>query len=107
MPAIVDHSAFTQPGDADIRIWRYLDLAKLVSVLNDESLHFARIDQLTDQYEGSLSKKEYDYWRELAAHGEGTGELPETWRNRYFDVLMSNARRARRSMYVNCWHMGR
>lgn len=42
----------------------------------------------------------------MAAKAEATPEqLPPEWRGRYLDVLMLNARRARLSMYVSCWHL--
>jgi len=83
-----------------------MDFAKLVAMLQQGALYFARLDQLADPFEGSLSKAEYDRWVETAAKGEAEGTLPVHWRGSYFEILMLNARRARQTMYVNCWYSG-
>ena len=82
-----------------------MDFAKFVSLLDTGALHFSRVDQFTDPFEGSLSKTEFEYWRDIAAKGEADATLPPAWKGKYFDILLDNARRARRSMYVNCWHL--
>jgi hypothetical protein len=47
------HYVFESPGDPDIPLWRYMDLAKLVSLLDRGALWFARADLLGDRFEGS------------------------------------------------------
>lgn len=105
MPADTQHPAFSQPTDAATPIWRYMDLAKYIALLNTQSLHFSRLDKLGDPFEGSLSKAEYKRLQELAEQGEKKGDLPVEWRGRYFDILMGSTRCARREIYVSCWHM--
>lgn len=104
MPATVDHPAFVQPDNPLTKIWRYIDFPKLISLLHTRCLHFTRIDQLGDPFEGSLSKTEFEHWQEVAAEGERSGDLPPDWKRRYVDVLLANARRTRRACYANCWH---
>jgi hypothetical protein len=82
-----------------------MDFAKYVALLRSNSLHFARLDKLEDPFEGSLTKAEYEEYQATAAQGEAKGDLPDDWKGRYFDVLLQNARNARRSCYVNCWHI--
>jgi hypothetical protein len=105
MPATTDHPAFVQPPNAAVKIWRYMDFAKLVALLSTGALYFARVDQLDDPFEGSLSKAEFEHWKQVAADGEAKGTIPERWRGRYLDIVLANARRARRAIYVNCWHL--
>lgn len=105
MPADTQHPAFLQPADVAASIWRYMDLAKYISLLGSESLNFARLDKLSDPFEGSLSKAEYERLQELAEYGESKGDLPNDWKGRYFDVLMGSTRSMRREVYVSCWHM--
>jgi len=105
MPAITDHPAFLQPADRTAKIWRYIDLARLVALLSSRSLYFPRLDQLDDPFEGSLSKAEFDHWKEVAEAGERDGTLPAHWKGRYLDILLGNSRRARKAVYVNCWHL--
>lgn len=102
---MTDHPSFKQPSPASCTIWRYLDFAKLVAMLEAGALYFSRVDQLKDPFEGSLSRAEFERWEGVArAAEEYPNRLPVEWRGHYFDILMQNARRARRSMFVNCWH---
>lgn len=107
MAADTSHPAIRQPPDTGIPVWRYMDFAKYVAMLKSSSIHFARLDTLGDPFEGSLSRAEYEHWKGVAEAGEKNGDLPPEWRGRYFDVLMSNTRRARKESYVSCWHMNR
>ena len=38
----------------DLTLWRYMDLAKFLSLLDESSLYFTRIDHFNDSYEGAL-----------------------------------------------------
>lgn len=42
--------------DNEARIWRYLDLAKFVRMLDTKKLFFASANALTDAYEGTLTR---------------------------------------------------
>ena len=48
-----EHPVFKQPPDENIRIWRYMDFTKFVSVLDTQSLFFSRSDRLGDLFEGA------------------------------------------------------
>jgi hypothetical protein len=48
------HELFERPERAD-RIWRYMDFAKLVDLLDRNALFFARADCMSDPWEGGLS----------------------------------------------------
>lgn len=43
--------------DENAVLWRYMDLAKLLTLLQNKSLFFCRIDKLGDQFEGRWSEK--------------------------------------------------
>ena len=105
MPADCNHPAFDQPLDTAIPVWRYMDFAKYVAMLEASSLHFSRLDLLGDPFEGSLSKAEFDRLSELAKRSEEEGTLPDRWKGRYLDVLLHSARAGRKQNYVSCWHM--
>jgi len=49
-----EHPAFLPPDQQGAKIWRYMDLAKFLSVLDKASLYFTRVDQLSsfDRFEG-------------------------------------------------------
>jgi len=44
------------------RIWRYFDLAKFVHLITSETLHFTRIDQFKDKFEGSYPLQNLKDW---------------------------------------------
>ena len=58
-----------QPPDGNMKIWRYVDLPKLIDFLETGSLHFARADTLGDPYEGSWTLLN------LAARGQQIREM--------------------------------
>src|SRR6266446_683318 len=48
-------TAFAVP-DLEAKIWRFMSLAELVSLLSKQALFFSRADKLDDPFEGSLPK---------------------------------------------------
>ena len=51
-----DHHVFKVPDNPEIRIWRYMDFTKFVSMMDLNSLYFSRSDLLGDTFEGSFPK---------------------------------------------------
>jgi hypothetical protein len=51
-PENLAHPCFPQPADPTVRVWRYVDFAKLVWALTQGALVLTRIDTLTDKREG-------------------------------------------------------
>ena len=96
------HPTFKQPVNEDIKVWRYMDFTKLVSLLDSRRLFFNRADLFSDPFEGSWPKENYlnrgirpdknskvtleEYERANKEHGEKNKE----WR---------------KHMAVSCWHM--
>lgn len=54
---VSDHPVFKEPGDREIKIWRYMDFTKLVFSLEESGLFFSRLDRLGDPFEGSVPRK--------------------------------------------------
>ena len=87
----------------DATLWRYMDFAKFVSLLEGGALFFTRLDKLGDPFEGAWSD------RNLAMIGQGLGAprgtkfaaAMEAWR-----TVVANNREQRRYTLVNCWHAG-
>jgi hypothetical protein len=50
--------------DDDTILWRYMDLAKFISLLKDKTLYMTRADMFEDPFEGAVgllrNQKEYD-----------------------------------------------
>jgi hypothetical protein len=51
-----EHESFRLPTNKDVSIWRYMDLAKYLSMLDRRSLFFARATLLGDPFEDSTPK---------------------------------------------------
>ncbi len=95
----------------DMQLWRYVDLAKLVSLSTSESLWFPRADKLSDTHEGSLTSPDVDaraarMQASLTAVPENVKQrinvdrLSRSWEN----VFSSGIRSAREAFAISCWH---
>lgn len=92
------HPAFKVPDNLNIKIWRYLDFTKFVSLLETESLFFCRADCFDDPFEGSFpqaNKKLQD--KELK---KATPEEQEAW-----ERWVQGRKEDRKRIMINCWHM--
>ncbi len=94
-----EHPVFITPED-DTKIWRYLDLTKLLDILYRQKIYFPRADRLGDPYEGSYPKTNVDYRNTKLAELvkpdiflnlnykdriKAEGKFNRTWRN-YFGI---------------------
>jgi hypothetical protein len=82
-----DRMGIYYPQFSDYPLWRYLDLPRFMSMLEESSLFFARADTLGDPFEG--------------AYARGNTQLPEDQKQtleRYFTSVAQH-------FYVNCWHI--
>ena len=99
-----EHLAFESPEDENIKVWRYTDFTKLLSLLDKSALYFCRLDQLKDPFEGSLTRSNVearksfieDMWKDKIENKE-IAELME--REPEFN------KNIRKSCFVNCWHI--
>jgi hypothetical protein len=82
---------FKPPSNPRIKIWRYMDFTKYVSLLEDESLFFCRGDFFEDPFEGSYTKLN----KEIAAIEWGILSVGTS------DIY----KRIRQWTLINCWHM--
>jgi hypothetical protein len=109
------------PSD-DQQVWRYLDFAKFVAMLDSSELYLARADTFVDPFELAIPRLDVAAAREaaltllrggaaaregviayLAYHGERAAddlrELPDERLGRELLRLTNH------SLYVSCWHM--
>ncbi|MEB0287211.1 DUF2971 domain-containing protein [Cryobacterium sp. 10S3] len=76
------HDSFPdQPAD-DATIWRYMDLARFISILEDQALYFASAASMSDKWEGAY----------------GTNYVPPSKSSRYIAGAL-----IQESMYLSCW----
>ena len=89
------HEVFQAPENTNVKLWRYMDFTKLVSLLDRKALFFARADRLGDPFEGSYSLAT------IAARPAVFGEQAEainTSGASFFRALV-------KWTAINCWHM--
>lgn len=93
----LQHECFPQPPDPQIRVWRYLDLAKFVWLLSNRKLWLSRIDLLQDSYEGTTPRILVAA-RDQYFKSEGLDNIAAQW--------PGITQRSRTATYASCWHSG-
>lgn len=83
------HQAFAPPSNLDMKIWRYMDFAQFVSILDEKGLFFTRADLFEDKFEGTMSQPLYDYLQRMGDPEQHAWLLRIT----------------RGWSFVNCWRM--
>lgn len=120
---IQDHPSFDCPEDEAI-IWRYMDLAKFMSLLETRKLYFSRADLLGDPFEYARPRKSIEQgikaneeWRQQAIAeieakppSEMKAKILQAIEERYASMkepLSSGYANPdiRQSLYVSCWHI--
>lgn len=97
MPAETDHPCFVAPEDKNIKIWRYMDFTKFVSLLETEALFLSRVDKFEDPYEGATSHAN----AQIRLHLYKDNGIPEEALHQMSKFMEWT----RLWTYVNCWHM--
>ena len=90
---------FPQPPDKSIRVWRYMDLAKFIWLLDKRKLYLPRLGSLDDSHEGSVTQKlalAYERFIKMFVPERGEKDLQS---------LSQYGRDLRKASYVSCWRM--
>ena len=89
-----EHPGFKSPNE-DATLWRCMDFTKFVSLLETQSLYFARADRLGDPFDGSYSRANTALRPALYEW-----KLPDADWGR----LWSFFKAMRQFTLINCWH---
>lgn len=118
-PMWQQHAEITFPTDEKAAIWRYLDFAAFIDLLDSSSLHFSRLDALGDPFEGYGTAMDYLKFKlpEQIFRSAGGAPAPvrgklEQWRaqqSRDYEqdqaaTLLKRIAVAE-TCWANCWHM--
>lgn len=98
--SVTEDPAFVAPANVDVKIWRYMDFAKFVSMLEEAGLFFARLDRLGDPFEGSSTRAEVARRREW---WKGLGNPQQVRRAQ--EIVPQVLKWQRQWTYVSCWQM--
>lgn len=90
--------AIIQPDNENVKVWRYMDFTKFISLIETQSLHFTRVDKFEDPFEGSLPNRTIDVKNRLLAYSSG-----EERRIQIREAKSKN-KTYRQHFAVNCWH---
>lgn len=99
----VEHRAFGKPVDEHAKVWRYMDLAKFISLLDSQGVYFTRIDRFQDKFEGAIT-------RPMFGHSYGTtfGDPPppDSWIDpeEGKKVQISDMAFMRKTSFASCWN---
>jgi len=85
------HPVFNEP-EPDAIIWRYMDFAKLVSLISKRALFFCRVSKLKDPWEGAWPVKQFE---------KGDISPGSAW------SYIIKAREMREECAVSCWHINK
>jgi hypothetical protein len=100
------HTGVTGPKDRNVRIWRYMDFTKSVSLLETSSLFFARADLLEDPFEGSITKVHLGERKGFFQRIRKSGFPEESIVQLGLDEP-DLSKSWRKSVFVNSWHMNK
>lgn len=101
-----EHPTFVQPRNEEVKVWRYMDFTKLISLLDAGHLFFTRADKFNDPFEGSYPK----------ANVQERKRIPEVWKNnmpkeakknhaKHLQYLIEMHKDELQYTAINCWHM--
>jgi len=98
----LEHECFPQPQNMSNLVWRYMDLSKLIWLLDNKKLYLSRIDLLGDPHEGSYTKKGYELLSNVLK--KETKIKDPLKHAKKIKAAVSQARfNLRKGAYVNCW----
>ena len=92
------HPNIVEPDD-NIKIWRYIDFAKFISLLDTRKLFFTRADKFNDSFEGSYPNANKNA-RENAYKG-----LAKDTKKAILEDLPKIRESMRKCFLINCWHI--
>ncbi len=98
----LEHPTFELPADEGVKIWRYMDFTKLVSILDQEALYFARTDTFEDPFEGSSPRSNILARQIVPPNVPPGGEASYLTQMARMGEFMDNLRK---HVFVSCWHL--
>lgn len=86
------HRSCPQPTNEATKVWRFMSLVKFLDLIQNDTLHFTRLDQFPDLYEGTAFGERY--WK---IHSRFDPKL-----SALYDVVRQ---RNRVQYYANSWYL--
>lgn len=99
MAALTDHECLKQPIDPNIKLWRYMDFTKFVSLLSSKSLFFCNADKFIDKFEGTYPI--FDSFQLVEKCNDplmSKSLIEDFYWHQGINKMLRNI------VYINCWH---
>jgi len=96
------HPVFVQPDNENVKVWRYMDFTKLISLIDSRRLFFTRADKFDDPFEGSSPRIN------VLARKQVPDGLPIEGHEAYLKAVANVGETNKlwpRYHAINCWHM--
>ncbi|MBI5697325.1 MAG: hypothetical protein HZC29_02260 [Thaumarchaeota archaeon] len=93
-----EHYVFEKPDNLDVKVWRFIDFTKYVSMLESKSLYFCRADLFQDIFEGTYPKQTFDVLRQDT-------RIPEKGKDNIINAFGMFQQYHVKGRYLNCWHI--
>ncbi|MCG7337163.1 DUF2971 domain-containing protein [Sporosarcina sp. ACRSM] len=116
----VEHPVINSNIKGNAKLWRYMDFAKLVSLINNHSLYLCRSDMFKDIFEGKIIGFKVDDMREsleriasneyifedetIKFEGKDKQDLLEK-AEEFTEQIYSDSEYQRKNTFINCWHL--
>lgn len=99
MSPYMEHPAFEKPDNPNVKIWRYMDFTKLVSMLDKKALYFTRVDILADKFDKYDCLFHPEFVSRLLKQCTDEESKETTMK------FLKNEKEFRKKHVINCWHM--
>lgn len=116
----VEHPEINSGIKDNAKLWRYMDFAKLVSLISSQSLYFCRTDKFKDVFEGKLIgftvEDMYKSLEKIVSNeyiveggilkfdGAAKGSIL-TKAEEFTEQIYKFSELERESTFINCWHL--
>lgn len=110
----VDHNIIKcDRSNDDTKVWKYLDLWKLLSIIENKALYFSRLDLLGDPFEGTLSARACSDYMHFMFSSEYPfiEKLPPDEKTKRIEQNIDCSRNSlnsnklwRKTYCASCWH---
>jgi hypothetical protein len=90
-------SVFIKPENENIKIWRFMNFPKYVSLLENQDLYFSSAKNMPDEFEGVAPRRNVE---KLNKTFEKIGVSTELAK-----LANDNLELFKKTVLVNCWHM--
>lgn len=102
------HTEFNTPDNVDAKIWRFINIEKLCSLLKEQSLHFSKITTFEDPFEGTLPECNKNTINPVFLNRLKSITDPQERKER-LKWLQNTSNHIHemqiKSTLVNCWHL--